>query len=82
MERHEIEKMGREDARELDGLFRYASNMFAPQRLVNSIRINADLCRLRYAGATGVAAANRYHELARFVALAEREMQKKVKLAN
>ena len=28
---HEIEKMGREDARELDGLFRYASNMFAPQ---------------------------------------------------
>ena len=31
LECHEIEKMGREDARELDGLFRYASNMFAPQ---------------------------------------------------
>jgi hypothetical protein len=30
-ERHEIEKMGREDACELDGLFRFASNMFAPQ---------------------------------------------------
>ena len=28
---HEIEKMGREDASELDGLFRFASNMFAPQ---------------------------------------------------
>src|SRR5258707_9262976 len=28
---HEIEKMGREEASELDGLFRYASNMFAPQ---------------------------------------------------
>jgi hypothetical protein len=27
----EIEKMGREEARELDGLFRYASNLFAPQ---------------------------------------------------
>ena len=32
LEPHEIEKMGREDARELDGLFRYASNMFAPQQ--------------------------------------------------
>ena len=31
LESHEIEQMGREDARELDGLFRYASNMFAPQ---------------------------------------------------
>jgi hypothetical protein len=31
LESHEVEKMGREDARELDGLFRYASNMFAPQ---------------------------------------------------
>ena len=30
-ERHEIEKMGREEARELDGLFRFASNIFAPQ---------------------------------------------------
>jgi len=28
---HEIEKMGREDASELDGLFRFASNMFAPR---------------------------------------------------
>src|SRR5262249_22807765 len=30
-EPNEIEKMGREEARELDGLFRYASNLFAPQ---------------------------------------------------
>ena|SRR6266545_2105146 len=28
---HEIEKLGREDASELDGLFRFASNLFAPQ---------------------------------------------------
>jgi hypothetical protein len=30
-ENHEIERMGREDASEFDGLFRFASNKFAPQ---------------------------------------------------
>lgn len=30
-ERNEIETMGREDARELDGLFRFASSLFAPR---------------------------------------------------
>ena len=35
LECHEIKKMGREDARELDGLFRYASKMFAPQSPAN-----------------------------------------------
>jgi hypothetical protein len=63
---------------------RYTKQINLPilQRLVNSIRINADLSRLRYAGAAGVAAPNRDHELARFVALAEREMKKKAKPAN
>ena len=63
---------------------RYTKQINLPilQRLVNSIRINADLSHLRYAGATGVAAPNRDHELARFVALAEREMSKKVKPDN
>jgi len=45
--------------------------------LVNSIRINADLPHLRYAGAFGVADPNRDFELARSVALAEKEMRKK-----
>ena len=31
-ESHEIEKMGREEASELDFLFRFASNMFVPQQ--------------------------------------------------
>ncbi len=31
LECHEIEKIGRADATELDGLFRFASNIFAPQ---------------------------------------------------
>src|SRR6185436_14553441 len=38
-ERHEIETMGREDARELDGLFRYASNMFASQEKAAIARV-------------------------------------------
>ena len=63
---------------------RYTKQINLPilRRLVNSIRINADLSHLRYAGEARAAAPNRDHELARFVALAEREMQKKVKLAN
>jgi len=63
---------------------RYTKKIHLPilQSLVNSIRINADLSHLRYAGEAGAAALNRDHELARFIALAEREMQKKVKLAN
>lgn len=51
-----------------------------PQRLVNSIQTNADLAHLRYAGEVGIPAPNRDWELARFAALAEREMKKKVKL--
>jgi hypothetical protein len=60
---------------------RYTKQINLPilQNLVNAIRINADLSHLRYAGAAGVAAPNRDHELARFVALAEREMEKKAK---
>jgi hypothetical protein len=63
---------------------RYTKQINLPllQNLVNSIRINADLSHLRYAGAAGVAAPNRDHELARFVALAEKEMKKKAKPAN
>lgn len=29
---HEIERMGEEDARELDGLFRFAGDLFAPKQ--------------------------------------------------
>ena len=36
---HEIEKMGREEASELDGLFRFASNMFAPQEKAAIARV-------------------------------------------
>src|SRR6266536_2466900 len=36
---HEIEKMGREKASELDGLFRFASNMFAPQEKAAIARV-------------------------------------------
>jgi hypothetical protein len=63
---------------------RYTKQINLPilQRLVNAIRINADLSHLRYAGAAGVAAPNRDHELARFIALAEREMKKKAKPVN
>jgi hypothetical protein len=63
---------------------RYTKQINLPilQNLVNSIRINADLSHLRYAGAAGVAAPDRDHELTRFVALAEREMKKKAKPAN
>jgi hypothetical protein len=63
---------------------RYTKQINLPilQRLVNSIRINADQSHLRYTGAAGVAAPNRDLELARFVAFAEREMKKKIKPAN
>ena len=57
---------------------RYTKQIHLPllQNLVNSIRINADLSHLRYAGVV-----DRDHELARFVALAEREIKKKAKPA-
>jgi hypothetical protein len=63
---------------------RYTKKIHLPilQRLVNSIRINAELSHLSYAGAVGVAAPNRDRELTRFVVLAEREMKKKEKPAN
>ena len=58
---------------------RYTKQILLPilQRLVNSIRINADLSHLRYAGEFGVAAPGRDGELALFAALAEKEMKKK-----
>jgi hypothetical protein len=37
LECHEIEKMGREDARELDGLFRYASNMIPDTSVIKRL---------------------------------------------
>ena len=63
---------------------RYTKQILLPilQRLVNSIRINADLSHLRYSGEIGVAAPSRDQELARFAALAEKEMRKKAKRAN
>jgi hypothetical protein len=63
---------------------RYTKQINLPilQRLVNSIRISGDLSHLRYTGAIGIADPNRDRDLARFVALAEREMKKKAKPAN
>jgi hypothetical protein len=60
---------------------RYTKKILLPilQRLVNSIRINADLSHLRYTGLRGVAAPKRDTELELFVALAEKEMRKKAK---
>jgi hypothetical protein len=60
---------------------RYTKQILLPilQGLVNSIRINAELSHLRYTGQFGVAAPGRDQELARFVALAEREMRKKAR---
>ena len=62
---------------------RYTKQILLPilQRLVNSIRINADLSHLRYAGQFGVAAPGRDSELAWFAALAEKEMKKKTSRA-
>jgi hypothetical protein len=58
---------------------RYTKKIYLPilHRLVNSIRINADLDHLRYSGERGVAAPRRDTELALFTALAEKEMRKK-----
>jgi hypothetical protein len=60
---------------------RYTKRILLPilRRLVNSIQINADLSHLRYPGVPGIAAPERDAELARFVALAEKEMRKKAK---
>jgi len=73
------ELMGHESTIRRSERERYTKQINLPilQKLVNSIRINADLSHLRYAGVAGVMAPNRDHELARFVALAEREMKKK-----
>jgi hypothetical protein len=62
---------------------RYTKQILLPilRRLVDSIRINADLSHLRYIGEAGVASPNRDREILRFVALADREMKKKVKSA-
>jgi len=60
---------------------RYTKRILLPilRRLVNSIQINADLSHLRFTGVPGVAAPERDAELKLFVALAEKEMAKKVK---
>jgi hypothetical protein len=58
---------------------RYTKKIRLPilRRLVNSISIAADLGCLRYSGVRGVPDPDRDRELARFIALAEREMEKK-----
>ncbi len=60
---------------------RYTKRILLPilRRLVNAIEIKADLSHLRYLGTRGVAAPKRDAELARHVALAEKEMKKKAK---
>jgi hypothetical protein len=47
------------------------------RRGVNRIQINADLSHLLYAGPRNVVPPGRDREIARYVALAEREMKKK-----
>ena len=58
---------------------RYTKAILLPilQRCVNTIRINADLSHLKYSGPRNEPAPGRDRELARYVALAEREMKKK-----
>jgi hypothetical protein len=60
---------------------RYTKRILLPilRRLVNAIKINADLSHLAYGGQPGVASPSRDKDLARFVALAQREMMKKAK---
>ena len=60
---------------------RYTKAILLPilKRLVNSIEICADLSHLRYDGEKGRAAPHRDQELARYVALARREMNKKAR---
>jgi len=60
---------------------RYTKKILLPilKRLVDSVKINADLSHLRYTGERGVSAPKHDAELARFVALAEKEMRKKAK---
>jgi hypothetical protein len=58
---------------------RYTKQILMPllRRCVNTIKINADLSHLIYAGPRNVAAPGRDKEILRYVALAEREMRKK-----
>jgi len=58
---------------------RYTKAIWLPilRRCVNTISINADLSHLKYSGPRNEPAPGRDRELARYVALAEREMKKK-----
>jgi hypothetical protein len=58
---------------------RYTKAIWLPvlRRCVNTIKINADLSHLTYTGPRLVPAPGRDKEIARYVALAEREMRKK-----
>jgi hypothetical protein len=67
------------DARKSEGN-RYTKKIYMPilRRCVNAIKLNADISHLTYTGSRGVAAPGRDQEIARYVALAQREMKKKV----
>jgi hypothetical protein len=58
---------------------RYTKKILLPilRRCVNIIKIEANLTHLKYTGPHNVAAPGRDRDLARYVALAEREMRKK-----
>jgi hypothetical protein len=58
---------------------RYTKQILMPilRSCVNRIQINADLSHLTYTGPRNVAAPDRDRQLARYLALAEREMRKK-----
>jgi hypothetical protein len=66
------------DARKGEGA-RYTKEIYLPilQRCVEKIRIDVDLSHLEYRGPKGQPAPGRDEEIARYVAIAEREMNKK-----
>jgi hypothetical protein len=66
------------DARKGEGA-RYTKEIYLPilQRCVDKIRIDVDLSHLYYRGQQGQPAPGRDKEIARYVAIAEREMNKK-----
>jgi hypothetical protein len=67
------------DARKGEGA-RYTKEIYLPilQRCVEKIKIDVDLSHLYYHGPQGQPAPGRDEEIARYVALAEREMNKKI----
>jgi hypothetical protein len=73
------ELIGHESAARRSEGERYTKEIYLPvlQRCVNAIKINADLAHLIYSGLRNVAAPGQAKEIAKYVAVANREMNKK-----